>query len=472
MRSLHLNVHSMHNTEDPVPLSAIPPTKHTSSRNPFSSPLPPPPLPQFSRRQQLALLSSLPSVILTLPSLAASSDISEQELTTLPHLPGIPNYAAPGPLQTIRLPNLEHTCTTCDAPAERCRLKIHAFVPKGGGRLGLNPPYPLAIITPGFLIASDQYTSYCERLASWGFVVISYDRTQAALDPVSDVVCVEFLRDLIDWCRTSVPLGKVSDTNSVYLIGHSRGGKISSLAAAEDTRVKALFLIDPVDVTVYAPLSPEFPSAVKAIESIGSTQKRSLPLAVVGSGRGGDCVPVESNYERFFAASGAPSWEMSIPDAGHLQFLDMRGSTAMDLVCGSGKIPDGTVAEITAAMMVAWGQLMIKRSNSGVSGSESSDEYSGSILNDDANSWRSKEAAGVGMKNKSDVVAAATAAAAAPVIQMGVDDNGRVVAGLASFDSLQALYATETTLREELKKVNSSHGAVLDITSRSKNFEV
>jgi hypothetical protein len=55
---------------------------------------------------------------------------------------------------------------------------------------------------------------------------------------------------------------------------------------------------------------------------------------------------------------------------------------------------------------------------------------------------------------------------------MGVDDNGRVVAGLASFDSLQALYSTETTLRSELKKLNTKGAAVFDIVTRSKNFEV
>lgn len=54
--------------------------------------------------------------------------------------------------------------------------------------------------------------------------------------------------------------------------------------------MRALFLLDPVDTTVYAPLGRDYPSAVAGLEGLGR-RGRSLPLAVVGSGLGGDCVP-------------------------------------------------------------------------------------------------------------------------------------------------------------------------------------
>lgn len=38
---------------------------------------------------------------------------------------------------------------------------------------------------------------------------------------------------------------------------------------------------------------PEFPSAVAALQRLGS---RQVPLAVVGGGVGGDCAPKTSNY--------------------------------------------------------------------------------------------------------------------------------------------------------------------------------
>ena len=59
-----------------------------------------------------------------------------------------------------------------------------------------------------------------------------------------------------------------------------------------DERVKALCLWDPVDVTVYAPQSAEYPSAVAALRNVQS----SLPVAIVGGGKAGDCVPKNSNY--------------------------------------------------------------------------------------------------------------------------------------------------------------------------------
>lgn len=55
----------------------------------------------------------------------------------------------------------------------------------------------------------------------------------------------------------------------VYLVGHSRGAKLSVLAAAQDTRVSAVCLLDPVDNTKYAPLGLEYPSAIAALRELG-----------------------------------------------------------------------------------------------------------------------------------------------------------------------------------------------------------
>ncbi len=40
------------------------------------------------------------------------------------------------------------------------------------------PPYPLAIISGGFLVPAARYLSYAEHLASWGYVVMLYDKVE------------------------------------------------------------------------------------------------------------------------------------------------------------------------------------------------------------------------------------------------------------------------------------------------------
>lgn len=415
-------------------------TQQSTSEPPESLPAPLPP--NISRRHHLAALGGP----LFLPALSThASQVQEVDLkSTAPDPPNLPptstptlsppNYSHPGPFRALKLPQLEHTCTTCDAPADRCRLKIHAWAPKGGAAKGLSPPYPLALISPGFLVAADQYSLYAERLSSWGWVVVTYDNTQQALDPINDVVSVAFLRDLIDWCTTSAPLGSLCDSSSVYLIGHSRGGKISALAAVKDPRVQAVFLLDPVDVTVYAPLSPGYPSAVAQLAGLARSG-RSLPIAVIGSGRAGDCVPDESNYKKFYEVIEAPAWEATIADAGHLQFLSARSATPMDLVCVAGKVPDVVVAELTGAMIVAWGEEMVRRG------------------------WRVGGGGDGGIDPHTDP----------RHLRMGLDANGNLVAGVGTFDSMQMLFATEMNVRNEIRV---RLGIDIDLSMRAKNFEL
>ncbi|MFM7411845.1 MAG: hypothetical protein ACKO6E_01315, partial [Planctomycetota bacterium] len=40
----------------------------------------------------------------------------------------------------------------------------------------LGAPYPLAVVSGGFLLGSDSYASLAARLATWGYVVVRYDR--------------------------------------------------------------------------------------------------------------------------------------------------------------------------------------------------------------------------------------------------------------------------------------------------------
>jgi len=58
-----------------------------------------------------------------------------------------------------------------------------------------------------------------------------------------------------------------------------------------DARVKAAFLVDPVDNTSQTPEGPKYPSAVRALRDAG------LPVGVTGAGLTGSCNPADANHQ-------------------------------------------------------------------------------------------------------------------------------------------------------------------------------
>lgn len=106
----------------------------------------------------------------------------------------------------------------------------------------------------------------------------------------------------------------------LLLCGHSRGGKIGTLAALQGReagkagdeeagrteavlggQVVGLVLLDPADSSFETVESPRFPSAVR---QLGSTSGAgSPPVLVVGAARNGDCIPRKGNFAAFFEAA-------------------------------------------------------------------------------------------------------------------------------------------------------------------------
>lgn len=184
--------------------------------------------------------------------------------------------------------------------------------------------------------------------------------------------------------------------------------------------------MDPVDVTVYAPLAPEYPSATANLSSMTPPLLPRIysppPLAILGSALGGDCVPSNSNYALYYEAAPGAAFEAVLSDAGHLQFLDSRGSNLLDAVCAAGPVADGTVAEISKALMVAWAEATLR--------------------------------------------APPSSPAAPSGLRFGVGPDGEVVAG--EFPAIDAL----TQLYSAIKDAKRKTGIELNIETRAKNFIV
>lgn len=276
-----------------------------------------------------------------------------------------------GPYSIRSLPTLEHTCSTCfpRCSGTSCLTRISVTYPRSLSteeptpQAGLGPPFPLAIISSGFLLGCSIYQSYSNMLASHGWTVVRYDRQETLVDYLDDETCVDGIIDLIDWAESDALIKRLADTRTVYLVGHSRGGKLAALASSRDRRIKGLFLIDPVDFhPIYQPISPGFPSSLIALQE----SKFPVPLAVVGSGRAGDCAPESSNFSRFFEASQGKSLSLEIEQAGHFSFLDDQ--PLQSLVCPGGETNEGdsgafepkTAGYVARSLMVAWGELLVR----------------------------------------------------------------------------------------------------------------
>jgi hypothetical protein len=101
---------------------------------------------------------------------------------------------------------------------------------RGGPLDSLGAPYPLVVLSAGFLMGSDSLSSLASRLATWGYVAVRYDRRDGLTDLLDDVSCAELLADLLSWCSRDPLLKRLADPSRILLVGHSRGSKVAALA--------------------------------------------------------------------------------------------------------------------------------------------------------------------------------------------------------------------------------------------------
>ena len=311
--------------------------------------------------------------------------------------PRVQKYFASGPFAVRELPTVKHVgasvyplCTGIS-----CQVSVKALVPfpppvnpdelfpkkngsgsrPSGQSAMMKAPFPLAIVTPGFLVGSESYDFIARRLCSFGYIVLRYDKSESLNETLDDVVSASLLEDLITWASYgNGTLSNIANSEEVLLIGHSRGGKISALESLFDERVKCLALVDPVDNTQYAPLGPGFPSAVMGMESDDKEKKKSGPPAtlVIGGLKGGECAPVGSNYANFFKAAQVAKkkhkgkseepWGYTL-DCGHFDFLDEK-SFIQSSVCDVGNLDDKVTKEITAAAIAFHADQTFRTNNS------------------------------------------------------------------------------------------------------------
>lgn len=204
------------------------------------------------------------------------------------------------------------------------RFTVTAYIPNKSGAL------PLVSLSPGFFQSAEGYAPYGKRLASHGIITIMRD--DPSLRQQTPSVAEDLTATIDTWlpaqqAAPSGPLAGRVDMSRIGLAGHSRGGKVTLLAATSGLKgkVRAWFGLDPVDSN-----SLLDPGVRSKLSTIG------VPTAFFGAGVSSSCAPASDNYEVLFAATPSPSVRIKGIGFGHTQFQDPSACTGCNLCTPAG----------------------------------------------------------------------------------------------------------------------------------------
>ncbi|KAG2495081.1 hypothetical protein HYH03_006692 [Edaphochlamys debaryana] len=254
-------------------------------------------------------------------------------------------YLEKGPHGHTKLPPISFLLGQGNSGPLDCTLNVFLPAPADPS---VQQRWPLLVFSAGFLLHSGLYGSYAADLASWGIAVALYDLPEV----VPDTSMVNAITNVINTCTSDPRVAPHVDPRAVLLGGHSRGGKLSVLAAAGDPRVKGVALLDPVDVTAMTPMGPDYPSALPAMR-VACGPPRRMPTLIVGAGLNADVIPADGNYKRFMTACSGPCWAVELQGAGHLQFLDAQVGL-FSMFTKPGPTPDEAVRAASKGALAAW----------------------------------------------------------------------------------------------------------------------
>lgn len=122
----------------------------------------------------------------------------------------------PGPAKSIDLNPINVRVGT-NEEGQPVKAQLQVSVPQGASNC------PLVIVSAGFLLDGSLYRSYVQELASWGYVAVLYDITEMR----DDRQMVAAIRTIMDTCAADAQIKPLLDPNTVLLVGHSRGAKVS-----------------------------------------------------------------------------------------------------------------------------------------------------------------------------------------------------------------------------------------------------
>ena len=240
--------------------------------------------------------------------------------------------------------------TTVTLPSDD--ITLHTFYPTSTG------PFPIVIFHHGFQLSAENYLSYGEHLASWGFVVVMPSFFKNSLwSPYTHAELGTMSSEIVDYLSTDILISQKGDVDTIAVAGHSLGGKIAMYHASFDDRIDAVFAIDPVDSA--PPLSSEgadYPSVTPQL--MGNI---ALPIGIVGEVTNASCMgfcqpcaPEAENFAQYYNHASSPAIQIEIIGANHMSFLDDPECGFTCDVCSDGTDDPEMSRKLTQKYMVSF----------------------------------------------------------------------------------------------------------------------
>ncbi|KAL0046096.1 hypothetical protein WJX82_002373 [Trebouxia sp. C0006] len=300
-----------------------------------------------------------------------------------------------GPCSSLShtLPLTFPTSTGCITALGQCSTTLTVTLPANCMQVPQPGGSPTVLMFAGYQVPTKYYHSLAKSLAANGYAVIQYER--ATIMPAADVESAYF-EPLMQW-RSSVNTTASSPfygafAESLAVAGHSMGGGMAAVAAgSHPSAVSTAFLMDPVDwnlesnrvdsqyLTRFAKSMAIVSVGTHCLDRSGCYAPTNCTVPISTSPGADGCSPTwwccdwdhgvasasgritqgakaaPNGAQSFWAAASDGSWQINLPYAGHMSFLDYDPATDPDqLLSCPYTHPHTDIQPTVESMLVTW----------------------------------------------------------------------------------------------------------------------
>ena len=229
-------------------------------------------------------------------------------------------------------------------------------------------PFPLVVVSHGFSGTRATVRQYGERLATWGYIAIVPQLPYTNPFAILKLSHLESAKDILFLLNTACceheqdgsDFFDLVDRARLATVGHSLGGKLSTLAAVFDGGPRAVVGLDPVDGSGpidFGDDNPDFPDVAP-----DNAPNLLVPTLYLGGSESGievfgqACAPTEENYHEFWTYSPPPSQEITFLGADHTDFIiQLPGD-----ICDVGTADHVIVKQLAKEYMIAFLNVQLR----------------------------------------------------------------------------------------------------------------